>query len=57
MNEATAQTILSVARQFAEHGRELPPHIIDELEMISRSELALSLRADAETLLALEAMS
>lgn len=57
MNTETAQTILGVARQYAEHGRELPPHVVEELELISRSNLSPGIRADAETLLALEVMA
>jgi hypothetical protein len=57
MDSETAQTILSVARQFAEHGRELPPHIVAELEAISSSSLPPPVKADAETLLALEVLA
>ena len=58
MSEETAKTILSVARQYAEHGREIPPHVVDELEAISQCEtLPAATRADAETILAIEAMA
>ena len=55
MPEDLVRTILAIARQTAEHGKELAPHQIADLEAISCDDkLPWQLRTEAESLLMLE---
>ncbi len=55
IDQQTAQLIVSIARNALDHGRELEPHQVADLEIIAAdSEFRESLRNEASAMLAIE---